>query len=314
MKRTILIGIAAVLVICTTLYAANGDLIVNGNISTGGQLQALGGGDVTIGFNTGNKLNLGGVMTVLGTGNVGIGTTAPDVKLRIHYGTDQNLRFGNTGTTAYLLSTNDAWSLYNPLQLNGIPILLNPDGGGNVGIGMTNPDSYARLTVSGRSDLYGSGNDSSNFGLVVYNNNGVANLVVRNDAAVGIGTSNPGTYKLYVAGPIWYNGGGNQGSDLRLKKDIQPINDPLIKLLNLNGVSYEWRTSEYKDKNLPEGRHYGVIAQEIEKVLPEVVNVGPDGMKGVAYTEIIPVLIEAMKEQQKKIDQLERKITELENR
>ncbi len=95
-------------------------------------------------------------------------------------------------------------------------------------------------------------------------------------------------------------------SDVRFKKNIHPLDDSLNKVLKLNGVSYEWKTDEYKDKGFPDGRHYGVIAQEIEKVLPEVVNTGADGAKAVAYTEIIPVLIEAIKEQQKEIEQLKK--------
>jgi len=77
----------------------------------------------------------------------------------------------------------------------------------------------------------------------------------------------------------------------------------------LNGLSYEWKTEEYMDRGFQEGRHYGVIAQEIEKVLPEIVNTAPDGTKSVAYTEIIPVLIEAIKEQQKEIEQLKKIIS-----
>ena len=53
-----------------------------------------------------------------------------------------------------------------------------------------------------------------------------------------------------------------------------------------------------------------MIAQEIETVLPEVVKTAPDGSKAVAYTEIIPVLIEAIKEQQKEIEQLKKMIAE----
>lgn len=60
-----------------------------------------------------------------------------------------------------------------------------------------------------------------------------------------------------------------------------------------------------------EGKHYGVVAQEVEKVLPETVKVGPDGHKGVAYTEMIPVLIEAMKEQQRIIENQKKEMEEL---
>jgi len=64
----------------------------------------------------------------------------------------------------------------------------------------------------------------------------------------------------------------------------------------MRGVSYRWRTEEYPDRGFPTGRHYGVIAQELEKVLPESVKEDSGGDKAVAYTEIVSVLIEAVKE------------------
>jgi hypothetical protein len=81
-----------------------------------------------------------------------------------------------------------------------------------------------------------------------------------------------------------------------------------------NNFSFDWKTDEFKDKGFPEERHYGVVAQEVERVLPEVVKEGPDGEKSVSYTEIVPVLIEAIKEQQKEIERLKMEVTELKTR
>jgi hypothetical protein len=130
---------------------------------------------------------------------------------------------------------------------------------------------------------------------------------------VGIGTTTP-AYKLDVAGTVNASGGYTQVSDIKFKKDITAIESPLNKILNIKGVSYSFKTDEYKDRGFSEGTHYGVIGQEIEKVLPEVVKENPDGDKSVSYTEIIPVLIEAVKEQQKVIEELKAKIKELEGR
>lgn len=82
------------------------------------------------------------------------------------------------------------------------------------------------------------------------------------------------------------------GSDIRLKDNITPIDDPIGKLLQISGVKYDW-----KPESGYEGVDYGVIAQEIEKVLPEVVATrpGPEGYKAVRYEKIIPLLIEAIK-------------------
>jgi hypothetical protein len=128
---------------------------------------------------------------------------------------------------------------------------------------------------------------------------------------VRIGTDTPQTYKLYVQGTA-YATGGWQPSDRRYKQDLKGIGDALDQVVKLRGVLFKWRTEEYPDKGFPEGGHYGVIAQEVEDVLPEVVTEGADGEKAVAYTEIIPVLIEAIKTQQRQIELLEARIADLE--
>jgi hypothetical protein len=130
---------------------------------------------------------------------------------------------------------------------------------------------------------------------------------------VGIGTASPGVYKLYVNGCAGGTGAWNICSDLRFKRDIQDVTGAIDKVMSLRGVSFLWRSDEYEDKNFDTGRHYGVVAQEIEEVLPEVVIEVADGEKAVAYTEIVPVLIEAIKAQQQQISILEQRIAELED-
>ena len=110
-----------------------------------------------------------------------------------------------------------------------------------------------------------------------------------------VGYGVPDTYRLYVSGEA-YSTLGWSSSDGRYKQNVAEIEDPLEKVLNMRGVSYRWRTEEYPDRGFPTGRHYGVIAQELEKVLPESVKEDSGGDKAVAYTEIVSVLIEAVKE------------------
>ena len=83
-------------------------------------------------------------------------------------------------------------------------------------------------------------------------------------------------------------------SDIRLKKNINEINLALNKIKNLRGVSYEWT----KESNMGEGVKYGFIAQEVEKIIPEIVKprAKGDGMLTLNYVEIIPWLVEAVKE------------------
>ncbi len=100
-------------------------------------------------------------------------------------------------------------------------------------------------------------------------------------------------------------------SDERLKKYIKNIKNPLEKISKINGVTFEWKKTDDKIKKEVhsfEGNDVGVIAQEIEKVLPEVVQTRDNGYKAVRYEKIIPLLIEAIKDQQKQIDELKSKL------
>jgi hypothetical protein len=90
----------------------------------------------------------------------------------------------------------------------------------------------------------------------------------------------------------------NSLSDINLKTNIRSIDDPLNKVLQIRGVNFEWKEDNRSSA--------GVIAQEIESVLPELVY--GDETKVVNYNGLIGVLIEAMKEQQKQIDELKKLI------
>lgn len=93
-------------------------------------------------------------------------------------------------------------------------------------------------------------------------------------------------------------------SDMRFKKHIAPLTDPLYKINQLQGVSYRWRFEAYPDGHFPQSPELGLVAQDVEKVLPEVVNSDTDGIKSIDYYQLVPLLIEAIKEQQKSIEEL----------
>jgi hypothetical protein len=83
-------------------------------------------------------------------------------------------------------------------------------------------------------------------------------------------------------------------SDATLKRDIEPITNALEKVFSLDGVSFNWNDLAVgKDQ---QQREAGVIAQQVEQVLPEAVRRREDGNLGVAYQKLIPLLIEAVKE------------------
>jgi hypothetical protein len=89
-------------------------------------------------------------------------------------------------------------------------------------------------------------------------------------------------------------------SDRDLKLSIRPIQDSLDKLSTLSGNHFEWD----KERSGREGADVGVIAQEVQSVLPEAVNLASNGYLAVSYEKIIPLLIEAIKELKKQVDQL----------
>jgi hypothetical protein len=100
-------------------------------------------------------------------------------------------------------------------------------------------------------------------------------------------------------------------SDKRLKKNIQPLNNVLASLLNLNTYTFEYNRSQFPNYGLPKGYHFGFMAQELQKDFPNVVVPFRDGYFAVNYTEMIPVLTKAIQEQQKEIDALKKEMADL---
>lgn len=160
--------------------------------------------------------------------------------------------------------------------------------------GLQNAGVNKRLTV-----FSGSSAVSSSQGLILDTNNNLG---------VGVNESSdlPLSYKLMVSGSIKASGTVVQGSDSRLKEDIYPIDNALSRIENIDGVYFTYKDSGEKS--------IGVIAQDIQKILPEVVSEDNNGYLGVNYSGIVPVLIEAVREQNSIIKDLEDRISDLENK
>jgi hypothetical protein len=123
-----------------------------------------------------------------------------------------------------------------------------------------------------------------------------------NTDSVGIGTTLP-TTKVHIVGNVLVTGvttsfDFNSTSDIKLKTNIKKIENPIEKILQINGVTFNWK----KDNRLS----VGVIAQEIESVFPELVQ-GEDP-KTVNYNGLIGLLIECIKEQQIEINIIKDKL------
>jgi hypothetical protein len=94
-------------------------------------------------------------------------------------------------------------------------------------------------------------------------------------------------------------------SDMRLKNNITAISNPLDKIDRLGGYKFEWND---KAGESLKGTDYGVIAQEVEEVLPEVVTTRNNGYKAVKYEKMVPLLIEAIKELKAEVEDLREQV------
>ncbi|HTZ17477.1 MAG TPA: tail fiber domain-containing protein [Dissulfurispiraceae bacterium] len=101
-------------------------------------------------------------------------------------------------------------------------------------------------------------------------------------------------------------------SDVRYKKEVRPLDASLDKVMQLTGVSYEWDKDRVNGAGYKTGKQIGLIAQEVEKVLPELVQTDSNGYKTLSYDKLAPVIIEAIKAQQKEMREKDARIEKLE--
>jgi hypothetical protein len=126
-------------------------------------------------------------------------------------------------------------------------------------------------------------------------------------ASLGIGMAASGTSgRIDAAGDIV----AFSTSDKNFKENIKPIETPIEKIRKISGNTYDWK-SELKDIHGFEGNDVGVIAQEIEEVLPQLVTTRETGYKAVKYDKLVALLIEGIKEQQLQIESLQLEVAEL---
>lgn len=150
--------------------------------------------------------------------------------------------------------------------------------------------------------------------------------------ALGFLTTGYAYYAGYFNGNVGYTGTLSSVSDQRIKTNIEPLTDALEMVKNVDVKTYQYKSDgAYSDMNLAAGKQYGFIAQQLETVVPELVSsefsttqarstegkggstaVKGDALKTVNYIGMIPILTQAIKEQQALIERLEQRISELE--
>ena len=149
---------------------------------------------------------------------------------------------------------------------------------------------------SGSSDQVGIYNDSENEWMLRCTRN--AQTDIRYDGSVKLTSSSTG---VSVTGALTASGNVTAFSDINLKKDVSTINDALGTVGKLRGVSYKWK--ENNEASI------GVIAQEVEEIIPEVVHTSEHNgkeVKSVDYGKMVGVLIEAIKELKAEVEELKR--------
>ncbi|MFA6329259.1 MAG: tail fiber domain-containing protein [Candidatus Micrarchaeia archaeon] len=204
-----------------------------------------------------------------GTGNVGIGNTAPTGRLSVE------------GAASDASLTSKATSLVS---------ITNPTNDLEFAIGQMAGAPYATWLQNRNYEVTG-----QYYPIALQPLGG----------SVGIGTTSPG-YTLTVAGTAWVTSGSWSGSDARWKRNVTALSpsSSLDKILALRPVNFEWKTEEYPKMGFTNGTQVGFIAQDVEKIIPEVVTTDNNGYKGMSYERLTPVITGAMQEQQKQIEVL----------
>ena len=257
------------------------------------------------------------------TGNVGIGTSAPARTLHVnssdanvasfegHQGEGVVISSGTNGQID-IIGYDDGASSYNPLMIRAATNGLYLNTSGNVCIGTTTALSNATLTVDGGDMMVQGANNSA----------GISDLLpgyTRGDYGVFYSSANNiyfavgSSYISYIAG----GSGQYTVSDERMKENVTTLSGTLDKVKQLRGVSHTWKDTEQMGTDT----QIGMIAQEVEKIYPELVgdgglpndNEGNAPMKSVNYPHLTSVLVEAIKELSTKLEAAEARIKTLED-
>jgi len=257
------------------------------------------------------------VIRINTAGNVGIGTTSPDSKFHVE-DTNPEVRITGTGGTSfprllweYPVSATQAsrWALtasasgntfylYNYTQSKKIfqvdgtasHITLNHDAAGTTQIGTSTTQTAYQLYVKTNVGQTGAIEAS---GAVKITSGALGVNIAASATAGRIDASND---------IVAYS-----TSDKRLKENIKPLENATEKVKKLTGVEFDWK-QEHKDVHGYEGHDVGVIAQEVQEVLPEAIRTNDSGYLSVRYEKLIGLLIESNKELAARIEELEQKL------
>jgi hypothetical protein len=225
-----------------------------------------------------------------------------------------------------------AGSLASPLATSINSMLINVGGGGFGGTNFTG--ATGGMYVYSREQFTDTAHGTGVFFQTTPNGAAgpTTRMMIEHNGNVGIGTSiaSPPIDRLHVVGDIRVGTSGNNGcvnnnnggmiagtacaSDLRFKREITSYPSMLDRVVRLRPVQFYWRATEFTERGFGGAREDGLIAQEVEQVLPELVSTDAEGYKAVNYSKLPLLTIQAVKELKAENDRLKEQNAALERR
>jgi hypothetical protein len=300
------------------------NLIVEGNLTVNGTTTSV----------NSNTVNIGDNIIVLNSDETG--TPSQDAGIDIERGTSTNARIAWDESEEYWVAglNNITPGLSKIITAGNVEYYTDNDNTTHLNSLGVYSSSLSTADITEISNLTANeGTQLENIDSVTISNTqwgylGALNQGLADDDDVTFGTirvddatasTTKGTGALIVDGGVGIGGSVNIGgtlkaegdivaydsSDRRLKDEIIPIPNPIEKINSIGGYSFVWNN---KKQDIYKGKDYGVIAQEIEDILPELVETRENGYKAVKYDKIVSLLIEGIKELSKEVSELKQKI------
>jgi hypothetical protein len=338
MKKTMLVLIIGLLIMGVNAYAADGDFIVDGNLGIGtdtpgaeldvnGSINISPSGTIkqdnatvlkTTSYNYSTFVGQNSGLSNSGYYNTAVGRNSLYSNVNGSY----NAAFGSYAL--FWLTTGDKNTAIGNCALCysttgtantalGYWALAYTEGNNNIGVGTGAGENITtgsnNIIIGYEIDApVGTGSNQLSIGNLIFGTGIDGTGLDISSGNIGIGTNAPGA-KLQVGE---YNDSSealanawNTLSDKTLKTNLNKISNAVDKVARINGYYFNWENG--KDT----GRHVGVIAQEVHEVLPEIISEDSNGLKSLDYGKLTPLLIEAIKEQQKIIEKQNKDMEEL---
>ena len=250
-----------------------------------------------------------------GTGDLTI-AAAPLTVSQLDIGDDGQIRLGDSQDLLIFHDISNGLSVIRDagtggLDIRGSAVAIENDAG---------TETMATFAVDGAVSLY---HDNTVVFATASDGIDVTGKVDASGAIEGVGATITGSTELTSLG-VGTAASGTTGeiratneitayysSDIQLKENIRPIENAVFKVQQLSGIQFTWNEKSHQVQQ-DKGEDVGLIAQEVEKVLPEIVITRENGIKAVNYEGVIPLLVEAIKEQQSTIENLKDRINKLE--